>query len=151
MPTLNLSTNVPVDAVVASDILKDATKIVAKIIGKPESVISVYLYLFLFSDFIGYHVFDELSLCLIVLRFHVFSWFNCIFFWEFFWQWMSCVWMWQCCCCMVEFLFCISLDCSFSSGVWFDCSNYVMLWLVRGWKLAFLGHIVVLGHFWSEY
>lgn len=38
MPTLNLFTNVPVDAVVASDILKDATKVVAKIIGKPESV-----------------------------------------------------------------------------------------------------------------
>ncbi|KAL3743986.1 hypothetical protein ACJRO7_013268 [Eucalyptus globulus] len=38
MPTLNLYTNVPVDTVVASDILKDATKAVAKIIGKPESV-----------------------------------------------------------------------------------------------------------------
>ncbi|KAF8392811.1 hypothetical protein HHK36_021048 [Tetracentron sinense] len=38
MPTLNLFTNVPVDAVVASDILRDATKAVAKIIGKPESV-----------------------------------------------------------------------------------------------------------------
>lgn len=38
MPTLNLFTNVPVDAVVSSDILKDATKAVAKIIGKPESV-----------------------------------------------------------------------------------------------------------------
>lgn len=38
MPTLNLYTNVPVDGVVASDILKDATKAVAKIIGKPESV-----------------------------------------------------------------------------------------------------------------
>lgn len=38
MPTLNLFTNVPVDAVVTSDILKDATKAVAKIIGKPESV-----------------------------------------------------------------------------------------------------------------
>lgn len=38
MPTLNLFTNVPVDSVVASDILKDATKAVAKIIGKPESV-----------------------------------------------------------------------------------------------------------------
>ncbi|KAK9931437.1 hypothetical protein M0R45_018712 [Rubus argutus] len=37
MPTLNLFTNVPVDAVIASDILKDATKAVAKIIGKPES------------------------------------------------------------------------------------------------------------------
>ncbi|PON92616.1 Macrophage migration inhibitory factor [Trema orientale] len=37
MPTLNLFTNMPVDAVVASDILKDATKAVAKIIGKPES------------------------------------------------------------------------------------------------------------------
>lgn len=32
MPTLSLFTNVPVDAVVASDILKDATKAVAKIV-----------------------------------------------------------------------------------------------------------------------
>jgi phenylpyruvate tautomerase len=38
MPTLNLSTNVPVDAVVAADILKDCSKAVARIIGKPESV-----------------------------------------------------------------------------------------------------------------
>jgi phenylpyruvate tautomerase len=38
MPTLILSTNVPVDAVVASDILKDCSKAVARIIGKPESV-----------------------------------------------------------------------------------------------------------------
>lgn len=38
MPTLNLFTNVPLDAVTASDILRDATKAVAKIIGKPESV-----------------------------------------------------------------------------------------------------------------
>ncbi|CAL5333416.1 hypothetical protein CsSME_00015144 [Camellia sinensis var. sinensis] len=39
MPTLNLFTNVPVDAVIASDILRDATKAVAKIIGKPESIL----------------------------------------------------------------------------------------------------------------
>lgn len=48
MPTLNLFTNVPVDAVVASDILRDATKAVAKIIGKPESVkptSSLFLFL----------------------------------------------------------------------------------------------------------
>lgn len=38
MPTLNLRTNVPVDAVVAADILKDCSKAVARIIGKPESV-----------------------------------------------------------------------------------------------------------------
>jgi len=38
MPTLILSTNVPVDAVVAADILKDCSKAVARIIGKPESV-----------------------------------------------------------------------------------------------------------------
>lgn len=38
MPTLNLSTNVPVDAVTSSDILKDCTRVLAKIIGKPESV-----------------------------------------------------------------------------------------------------------------
>ncbi|KAI4335356.1 hypothetical protein L6164_014008 [Bauhinia variegata] len=41
MPTLNLFTNIPVDAVVASDILRDATKAVAKIIGKPESYVMI--------------------------------------------------------------------------------------------------------------
>ncbi|GAA0164091.1 decarboxylase [Lithospermum erythrorhizon] len=41
MPTLNLYTNVPVDAVVASDILKDATKAVSKLIGKPESYVMI--------------------------------------------------------------------------------------------------------------
>ncbi|KAH0652363.1 hypothetical protein KY289_030041 [Solanum tuberosum] len=43
MPTLNLFTNLPVDAVIASDILKDATKAVAKIIGKPESFVMILL------------------------------------------------------------------------------------------------------------
>ncbi|CAM8977183.1 unnamed protein product [Rhodiola kirilowii] len=43
MPTLNLYTNIPVDAVTASDILKDATKAVAKIIGKPESYVMILL------------------------------------------------------------------------------------------------------------
>ncbi|KAG7538284.1 Tautomerase/MIF superfamily [Arabidopsis suecica] len=43
MPTLNLFTNVPVDAVTCSDILKDATKAVAKIIGKPESYVMILL------------------------------------------------------------------------------------------------------------
>ncbi|KAI3775285.1 hypothetical protein L1987_49856 [Smallanthus sonchifolius] len=41
MPTLNLFTNIPVDPVIASDILKDATKAVAKIIGKPESYVMI--------------------------------------------------------------------------------------------------------------
>ncbi|KAF8687502.1 hypothetical protein HU200_043198 [Digitaria exilis] len=41
MPTLILSTNVPVDAVVAADILKDCSKAVAKTIGKPESYVLV--------------------------------------------------------------------------------------------------------------
>ncbi|TYJ21905.1 hypothetical protein E1A91_A08G093300v1 [Gossypium mustelinum] len=41
MPTLNLYTNVPVDAVTTSDILKDATKAVAKIVGKPESYVMI--------------------------------------------------------------------------------------------------------------
>ncbi|KAL5974139.1 hypothetical protein ACLOJK_030802 [Asimina triloba] len=44
MPTLNLYTNVPVDAVVSSDILKDATKTVSKIIGKPESVSQTFAF-----------------------------------------------------------------------------------------------------------
>ncbi|KAK4757278.1 hypothetical protein SAY87_007405 [Trapa incisa] len=43
MPTLNLFTNVPVDAVTASDILRDSTKAVAKIIGKPESYVMILL------------------------------------------------------------------------------------------------------------
>ncbi|WCJ42293.1 Tautomerase/MIF superfamily protein [Euphorbia peplus] len=43
MPTLNLYTNIPVDAVTSSDILKDATKTVAKIIGKPESYVMILL------------------------------------------------------------------------------------------------------------
>jgi len=43
MPTVNLQTNVPVDSVVTSDILKDASKTVARILGKPESVNSFWL------------------------------------------------------------------------------------------------------------
>ncbi|XP_058755588.1 uncharacterized protein LOC131628992 [Vicia villosa] len=43
MPTLNLFTNIPVDPVIASDILRDATKAVAKIIGKPESYVMIVL------------------------------------------------------------------------------------------------------------
>ncbi|XWS73311.1 hypothetical protein CRYUN_Cryun02cG0117600 [Craigia yunnanensis] len=41
MPTLNLYTNVPVDAVTTSDILMDDTKAVAKIIRKPESYVMI--------------------------------------------------------------------------------------------------------------
>eukprot|EP00270_Netrium_digitus_P009972 TRINITY_DN306_c0_g2_i12.p4 TRINITY_DN306_c0_g2~~TRINITY_DN306_c0_g2_i12.p4 ORF type:complete len:116 (+),score=21.39 TRINITY_DN306_c0_g2_i12:476-823(+) len=41
MPTLNVQTNVPGDGVVTSDILKDLSKIVARIIGKPESYVMV--------------------------------------------------------------------------------------------------------------
>ncbi|KAL6873667.1 hypothetical protein ACP4OV_013749 [Aristida adscensionis] len=41
MPQLSLSTNVPVDAVVAADILKDCSRALAKIIGKPESYVMV--------------------------------------------------------------------------------------------------------------
>lgn len=47
MPTLNLNTNVPVDAVTSSDMLKDCSRILAKIIGKPESVSSLFIF-FLF-------------------------------------------------------------------------------------------------------
>ncbi|XP_030952475.1 macrophage migration inhibitory factor homolog [Quercus lobata] len=43
MPSLNLFTNVPVDAVIASDILKDATKAVSKIVGKPESYVMILI------------------------------------------------------------------------------------------------------------
>ncbi|KAJ3696257.1 hypothetical protein LUZ60_001634 [Juncus effusus] len=43
MPTLNLRMNVPIDAVTSSDILKDCSRAVAKIIGKPESYVMVSL------------------------------------------------------------------------------------------------------------
>ncbi|VAI91175.1 unnamed protein product [Triticum turgidum subsp. durum] len=41
MPQLSLSTNVPVDAVVAADILRDCSRALARIIGKPESYVTV--------------------------------------------------------------------------------------------------------------
>lgn len=69
MPTLNLFTNVPVDAVVTSDILKDATKAVAKIIGKPESVsIPAFIFFPITSFFhsLSFWFFsDDGSLCLL--------------------------------------------------------------------------------------
>ncbi|OAE25349.1 hypothetical protein AXG93_4620s1640 [Marchantia polymorpha subsp. ruderalis] len=37
MPMLNVNTNVPLDAVVISDILKDASKAIARLLSKPES------------------------------------------------------------------------------------------------------------------
>ncbi|CDY47925.1 BnaA02g08310D [Brassica napus] len=43
MPTLNLFTNIPVDTATCSDILKDVTKAVAKIMGKPESYVMILL------------------------------------------------------------------------------------------------------------
>lgn len=43
MPTLNLTTNVPLDGVAVSDVLKDASKAVARIIGKPESYVMIVL------------------------------------------------------------------------------------------------------------
>ncbi|KAJ7518973.1 hypothetical protein O6H91_20G017500 [Diphasiastrum complanatum] len=43
MPTLNLSTNVPLDGVVTSDVLKDASKAVARILGKPENYVMILL------------------------------------------------------------------------------------------------------------
>lgn len=47
MPTLNLNTNIPIDGVIALDILKDMTKALSKIIGKPESVGSPHIPLLL--------------------------------------------------------------------------------------------------------
>lgn len=38
MPTLNIVTNVPCDGVLSSDLLKDASKAVSRILSKPESV-----------------------------------------------------------------------------------------------------------------
>eukprot|EP00243_Klebsormidium_subtile_P013794 TRINITY_DN935_c0_g1_i1.p1 TRINITY_DN935_c0_g1~~TRINITY_DN935_c0_g1_i1.p1 ORF type:complete len:116 (-),score=26.30 TRINITY_DN935_c0_g1_i1:205-552(-) len=43
MPTLKLQTNVPGDTVTTSDFLKEASKAVAKIIGKPEAYVLVTL------------------------------------------------------------------------------------------------------------
>ncbi|CAK9192844.1 unnamed protein product [Sphagnum jensenii] len=43
MPSLNVQTNVPVDGVVTSGILKEASKAVANIIGKPESYVMISL------------------------------------------------------------------------------------------------------------
>ncbi|CAM8981178.1 unnamed protein product [Rhodiola kirilowii] len=65
MPTLNLYTNIPVDAVTATDILKDATKAVSKIIGKPESVESLAFLLLLSSIHHLYCCFASLFLVLV--------------------------------------------------------------------------------------
>lgn len=62
MPTLNLFTNLPVDAVIASDILKDATKAVAKIIGKPESVELFELFSVFNHIYIDCYLFDNIPL-----------------------------------------------------------------------------------------
>eukprot|EP00249_Psilotum_nudum_P027519 c35293_g1_i1 orf=333-680(-) len=43
MPTLNLHTNVPLDGVVTSDVLKDASKTVARLLSKPEQYVMVLL------------------------------------------------------------------------------------------------------------
>ncbi|PKA67254.1 phenylpyruvate tautomerase [Apostasia shenzhenica] len=43
MPCLNLSTNVNLDGVDTSSILSEATKTVAKLIGKPESYVMIVL------------------------------------------------------------------------------------------------------------
>ncbi|KAF3776034.1 Macrophage migration inhibitory factor-like protein [Nymphaea thermarum] len=43
MPCLNISTNVSLDGVDTSSILAEATKNVAKIIGKPESYVMIVL------------------------------------------------------------------------------------------------------------
>lgn len=78
MPTLNLFTNIPVDPVVASDVLKDATKAVAKIIGKPESVKSQFSNMFTYacicrifvSKFVGSGACIQLTAsCLIIFLF----------------------------------------------------------------------------------
>eukprot|EP00897_Mesotaenium_endlicherianum_P008906 jgi/Mesen1/8043/ME000043S07431 len=43
MPTLNIQTNVPADGVVTSDILRDASKIICRVLGKPEGYVMVSL------------------------------------------------------------------------------------------------------------
>ncbi|XP_047310871.1 macrophage migration inhibitory factor homolog isoform X2 [Impatiens glandulifera] len=43
MPCLNISTNVTLEGVDISDILKESTKSVANIIGKPESYVMIVL------------------------------------------------------------------------------------------------------------
>ncbi|KAL3691015.1 hypothetical protein R1sor_004666 [Riccia sorocarpa] len=41
MPVLTVQTNVPLDGVVVSDILKDASKAVARLLSKPESYVMI--------------------------------------------------------------------------------------------------------------
>ncbi|XP_057498637.1 uncharacterized protein LOC130783130 [Actinidia eriantha] len=43
MPCLNLSTNVNVDGVDTSSILKEATSVVAQLVGKPEAYVMIVL------------------------------------------------------------------------------------------------------------
>eukprot|EP00250_Pteridium_aquilinum_P028454 c3718_g1_i1 orf=373-720(-) len=43
MPTLNITTNVPLDGVSTSDILQDASRAIASTIGKPEQYVMVLL------------------------------------------------------------------------------------------------------------
>lgn len=62
MPCLNISTNVSLDGIDTSSILAEATKNVAKIIGKPESVIhplSLWLFFVAFPFFLLCLGFDE--------------------------------------------------------------------------------------------
>jgi hypothetical protein len=74
MPSLNVQTNVPLDGVVTSGILKEASKTVANIIGKPESV------------------------CLISSLFFAFSWGGGLLLcfsaaWTKFWNWVVSIWV----------------------------------------------------------
>ncbi|CAI5475682.1 unnamed protein product [Closterium sp. Yama58-4] len=41
MPTLNVQTNVPGENVVISDVMKDLSKVVARVIGKPEAYVMI--------------------------------------------------------------------------------------------------------------
>jgi hypothetical protein len=47
MPCLNLSTNVNLEGVDTSSILSEATSTVATLIGKPEAVLSLSMFLYL--------------------------------------------------------------------------------------------------------
>ncbi|RWV94188.1 hypothetical protein GW17_00043298 [Ensete ventricosum] len=124
MPTLNVSTNVPVDAVIASDILKDCTRIVAKIIGKPESVrtpISIFVY---------HQLFDEIPLTVDVLDAFVLV--SCIY----------AIWWYsgleQAAFPFSSLLFCLSMHNSVYSYVFLE-DQYVMILINGGVPIAFAG------------
>ena len=70
MPCLNLSTNVNVDGVDTSSILKEATSTVAELVGKPEAVYSLsrcFIYVFIYQMLVAFRIFPFLDIYNFVL------------------------------------------------------------------------------------